>query len=207
MIERVYSSVIKSKSISRLTVATDSEEIFNHVLSFGKVVMTSINHQSGTDRVNEVARKYEYDYVINIQGDCLASHHQIDLLVSGVDSETEIITLIKRIENKEEINNPNVVKVVLNHKKEAIYFSRLPIPYQSDIYYKHIGIYGYRYDVLDKITKLALSNLEMSESLEQLRWIENGFKIKTIEVKYDIISVDTPEDLIRVREIYRNRHL
>jgi 3-deoxy-manno-octulosonate cytidylyltransferase (CMP-KDO synthetase) len=163
---------------------------------------------SGTDRCQEVLSKEEYvfDYVINIQGDePFISPDQIDLLASLLDGDTEIATLIKKIDSVEQLFNPNLVKAVINKHNEALYFSRATIPYsrnrqQSEwvthhTYYKHIGMYAYRADVLKKITSLEMSSLEKTESLEQLRWLENGFKIKVKETDIETIGIDTPEDL------------
>ncbi len=208
MIKRVYTQVSKCSAITKVMVATDHTEIANHVLAFGgSVCMTSENHASGTDRCYEVLSKEQelFDYVINIQGDePFISPTQIDLLASLLDGETELATLIKKLETQEQLINPNVVKAVINENKEAMYFSRSPIPYwrgeetdwaNQHTYYKHIGMYGYRSDILKKITSLKISSLEKAESLEQLRWLENGFKIKTAETTLETVGIDTPADL------------
>jgi 3-deoxy-manno-octulosonate cytidylyltransferase (CMP-KDO synthetase) len=209
MIRRVYEQAVKSKQLSKVVVATDHEEIFNHVTGFGGAVcMTSAHHASGTDRCYEVLSKENtsFDYVINIQGDePFIAPEQIDLLASLLDGDTELATLIKKIDSVEQLFNPNLVKVVVNKNSEAMYFSRSPIPYfrnmdQSEwvthhVYFKHIGMYGYRNSVLEKITRLNLSSLEKAESLEQLRWLENGFKIKVKETEIETLGIDTPEDL------------
>ena len=209
MINRVYEQAKKCKSISKLIVATDHEEILRHVLSFnGNICLTSEDHASGTDRCQEVLSKEMdvYDYVINIQGDePFISPDQIDLLASLLDGNTEIATLVKKIHSVEQLFNPNLVKAVINKNNEALYFSRSAIPYfrnesQSEwvthhTYYKHIGMYAYRADVLKNITTLKVSSLEKAESLEQLRWLENGFKIKVKETEIETIGIDTPEDL------------
>lgn len=209
MIRRVYDQAKKSKSLSKVIVATDHKEIFDHVTSFGgEVCLTSASHASGTDRCFEVVStvKANFDYVINIQGDePFIAPTQIDLLASLLDGQTELATLIKKIDSVEQLFNPNVVKVVCNKNQEAFYFSRSVIPYfrnqeQAEwvthhTYYKHIGMYGYRSDVLGKITSLKVSGLERAESLEQLRWLENGFKINVKETNIETIGIDTPEDL------------
>jgi len=208
MIQRVFTQVVKSKMITKVIVATDHSEIANQVLKFGgSVCMTSENHASGTDRCYEVLSKEQelFDYVINIQGDePFISPTQIDLLASLLDGETELATLIKKLKTQEQLSSPNVVKVVVNENKEAMYFSRSPIPYwrshEKDwvnlhTYFKHIGMYGYRSDILKNITSLKVSALEKAESLEQLRWIENGFKIKTAETTIETVGIDTPADL------------
>ena len=209
MIRRVYEQAKKSKSLSKVVVATDHEEIYNHVIDFGgEVYMTSPHHASGTDRCYEVLSKEtsSFDYVINIQGDePFIAPEQIDLLASLLDGKTELATLIKKIDSVEQLLNPNLVKVVLNKDQEALYFSRSVIPYfrnqeQAEwvihhSYYKHIGLYAYRNDVLEKITRLEISSLEKAESLEQLRWLENGYKIKVKETSIETMGIDTPEDL------------
>ena len=209
MIRRVYEQAKKSKSLSKVVVATDHEEIYNHVIDFGgEVYMTSPHHASGTDRCYEVLSKEtsSFDYVINIQGDePFIAPEQIDLLASLLDGKTELATLIKKIDSVEQLLNPNLVKVVLNKDQEALYFSRSVITYfrnqeQAEwvihhSYYKHIGLYAYRNDVLEKITRLEISSLEKAESLEQLRWLENGYKIKVKETSIETMGIDTPEDL------------
>jgi 3-deoxy-manno-octulosonate cytidylyltransferase (CMP-KDO synthetase) len=209
MIRRVYEQAKKSKSLSKVVVATDHEEIYNHVIDFGgDVCMTSTHHASGTDRCYEVLSKENssFDYVINIQGDePFIAPGQIDLLASLLDGTTELATLIKKIDSVEQLFNPNLVKAVVNKNAEALYFSRSPIPYLRNMeqaewvthhhYYKHIGMYAYRNDVLEKITRLEISTLEKAESLEQLRWLENGYKIKVKETSIETMGIDTPEDL------------
>jgi 3-deoxy-manno-octulosonate cytidylyltransferase (CMP-KDO synthetase) len=179
----------------------------------GEVCMTSPQHASGTDRCYEVLTKEKgkFDYVINIQGDePFIAPEQIDLLASLLDGKTELATLIKKIGSVEQLLNPNLVKVVCSKNQEALYFSRSVIPYfrnmeQSEwvthhTYYKHIGMYAYRADVLEQITKLEISSLEKTESLEQLRWLENGFHIKVKETNIETIGIDTPEDLEKAIE-------
>jgi len=208
MIQRVYDQAKKCAQLSEVIVATDDDRIFEHVHNFGgKAAMTSSNHQSGTDRCAEVAEKYpEYDVIINIQGDePYIDPEQISKLISCFDdADTQIATLIKKISNEQELHNTNSPKVIINKNSEAIYFSRSPIPHirgqephwlQHFTYFKHIGIYGYRADILKQITKLAVSPLEKAESLEQLRWVENGYKIKVAETEIETIAIDTPEDL------------
>jgi len=209
MIRRVYEQAKKSTLLSKVIVATDHEGIFNHVVAFGgEVCMTSTHHASGTDRCYEVLSKETslFDYVINIQGDePFIAPEQIDLLASLLDGKTELATLIKKIDSVEQLFNPNLVKAVVNKNSEALYFSRSPIPYlrnQDQVrwvthhsYYKHIGMYAYRHDVLKEITQLEISSLEKAESLEQLRWLENGYKIKVKETSIETMGIDTPEDL------------
>ena len=209
MIQHVVENV--SKTLEHVWVATDDKRIFNAALNFGgNAVMTSKNHQSGTDRCAEAARilteKIDFDVVINVQGDePFIQPGQIELLKSCFSGGTEIATLVKKIETSEELFNPNRPKVVLDNLSNALYFSRSPIPFlrgQKEKewhtlfnYYVHIGMYAYKADVLQKITKLPQSKLEKAESLEQLRWLENGFTIKTAKTKHQSIGIDTPEDL------------
>lgn len=215
MIQRTYNQCIKCGLLANVVVATDDNQIFDHVKSFGgNVIMTSTEHQSGTDRCFEAFTKFggDYDYVINIQGDePFILPQQIEILAKLLDGTIEIATLVKKIENYEILTNENVPKVTLTKNKNAIYFSRQTIPFLRDIdkanwlnhntFYKHLGIYAYRVDVLEQITKLEPSTLELAEKLEQLRWLENGFKIKVGISPYDTIGVDTQEDLERAREI------
>ena len=211
MIQRVYEQV--KRSLSDVYVATDDVRILEAVESFGgKAVMTSVDHRSGTDRCNEAYHKIgeQFDVVLNIQGDePFIFPEQIDLLKACFsDDSVEIATLVKPFEQKGGIaalQNPSTPKVVLSKKKEAIYFSRSIIPFLRDvekdkwgkehIFYKHIGIYGYRTDVLQEITQLSPGVLEQAESLEQLRWIENGYKIKVGITTHETIGIDTPEDM------------
>lgn len=209
MIQRVYEQAKKCSHLSEVIVATDDERIFEHVRHFGsKAVITSPAHQSGTDRCAEVALKNpEYDVIINIQGDePYIDPEQISKLISCFnDASTQIATLIKKVLTDQELHNTNSPKVIINKHSEAIYFSRSPLPHirgqqpqnwlQHFTYFKHIGIYGYRADILRLITKLPVSALEKAESLEQLRWIENGYKIKVAETEIETVAIDTPEDL------------
>jgi 3-deoxy-manno-octulosonate cytidylyltransferase (CMP-KDO synthetase) len=213
MIQRVYEQCLKSSILSKVIVATDDQRIYNHVLGFGgSVVMTSANHPSGTDRCFEAFKKIkgDFSFVINIQGDePLISPEQIDLLASCLNSgETEIATLVKKINDEETLFNPNIPKVIFNSNKEAIYFSRQTIPFVRESekaewldkheFYKHIGIYAYRHDILEKISSLKPSSLEKAEKLEQLRWLESGFKIKIAITEFESQGIDTPEDLEKV---------
>ena len=215
MIQRVYEQAQKCKALNAVVVATDDLRIEQAVKQFnGRVVMTSGTHQSGTERCAEVAADIEddFDVVINVQGDePFIQPGQIALLANCFMQETtDIATLVKRITAASELSNPNTVKVVLDEKRKALYFSRSAIPYQRNIpveqwlnsgmYYKHIGIYGYRKNALEEIVKLPPNELEQAESLEQLRWLTNGYRIQTAITELETISVDTPEDLIRVNQ-------
>jgi len=217
MIQRVYEQASKSRSLDMVLIATDDTRIEKHVLDFGgKVMMTSGSHTSGTERIGEVIRRIGeqadggFDIVVNIQGDePQLNPEQIDLAVKCFsDPAIQISTLMKQIMNREEVLNPNVVKVVVNSYSEALYFSRSAIPYVRDhlpsewfenqIFFKHIGLYAYSTDVLKQILLLPSGTLEKAESLEQLRWLENGFKIKVIPTLFETVSVDTPEDLLKL---------
>lgn len=218
MIERVYEQACKS--LDFIYVATDDIRIYDAVIKFGgKAIMTSPDHRSGTDRCCEAVNRIIsetgslIDIVINIQGDePFLRPEQIDLLKECFYMENvEIATLVRRTEPGEDIFNPNQPKVILNSEGDAIYFSRAAIPYIRDVekrdwslkhvYYKHLGLYAYRTETLNKITLLAQSPLEISESLEQNRWIENGFRIRTAITLWENIGIDTPEDLEKAKLI------
>jgi len=210
MIQRVYEQCLKASSLQKVLVATDDSRIAETVLKFGgEVVMTSESHRSGTDRCQEAYASIaaDYDIVVNIQGDEPFIHpDQIDLAVSCFDTPAvQIATLIKIIENNRDLFDVNRVKVIRNVRNEAVYFSRHPIPYFKDLpqnewlsnstYFSHIGLYAYRSHILSEITQLAPSILEKAESLEQLRWIENGYRIKVAETTVQSDAIDSPEDL------------
>lgn len=215
MVQRVYEQAKKASSLADVVVATDDERVFNAVKAFkGNVIMTSSNHKSGTDRCAEVCKKMiGFDAVINIQGDePLIDPKQINLLASCFnDISTELATLVKIIETDEELFNQNTPKVIINKNSEAIYFSRQVIPFiknvaasellNTHVFYKHIGIYGYRTTTLGIVSKLKLGNLEQSEQLEQLRWIENGYKVKVAITKNESLAIDVPEDVAKVLEV------
>lgn len=216
MIQRVYEQVKNTSCLHEVIVATDDDRIAEHVKSFaGNVIMTASSHQSGTDRCAEVIAKVSgFDIVINIQGDePFINPLQIELLASCFHKEeTQIATLVKKIHTEDELFNVNIPKVVRNIAGQAIYFSRQTIPYLRGIeqknwlskhsYFKHIGIYGYRTDVLKQLTQLPISILEETEALEQLRWIEHGYTIQTAETEHETIAVDTQEDLDRIIQTY-----
>lgn len=211
MIQRVYEQACKV--LDRVCVATDDERIFNAVQSFGgQVVMTSDRHRSGTDRCFEAYTNLGggEEVVINIQGDePFIKPEQIESLIACFDSpQTQIVTLVRPFEateGYEALANPNSPKVVMNERHEALYFSRSIIPYlrgvepeqwlSRHVYYKHIGMYGYRADVLGEITRLPQSSLELAESLEQLRWLQNGYTVKVGITTQETIGIDTPADL------------
>jgi 3-deoxy-manno-octulosonate cytidylyltransferase (CMP-KDO synthetase) len=214
MVQRVYLQCSKSRKLSDIVVATDHQEIFNHVTAFGgQVCLTSDQHPSGTDRCCEALELHssKFDFVINIQGDePFIDPQEIDLLCSSLDMSIQLATLIQKIRTLDQLLSPNEAKVAINTANEALYFSRTPIPYvqkgeQKDwlsktTFYRHVGLYAYRADILKKITQLPVSALEKAESLEQLRWIENGFTIKTVETDAEEgMCIDTPEDLEKAR--------
>lgn len=215
MIQRVFEQSSKSKLISRIVIATDDERILLHVQEFGgNAMMSSPQHASGTDRCAEIVRKEngtKWDAAINIQGDePYIQPEQIDLLCRCIETQdVDLATLVKEIKTSDELFNHNNVKVVLNKYNEAIYFSRSPVPYcrnypdqewiRHHTYYKHIGIYGYRTNALLEIAQLPKTKLEITESLEQLRWIENGYKIKAQLTSFESIAIDTPDDLLRLK--------
>jgi len=216
MIQRVYEQALKCDRLSNVVIATDNETIFNHIGLFkGKALMTGSSHRSGTERCHEaveILRKHrdEYDYVINIQGDePFINPEQIRQLADCfTDHETLLATLIKKITNHQEISDPNVVKVAVDKNGSALLFSRSPIPYtrgkeveswlSGTTYYKHVGIYGYQSMVLDDLVNLPETPLERAESLEQLRWIEHGFRIKTRLTEFESVSIDIPSDLLKI---------
>ncbi len=213
MIQRVYQQATQSTSLAKVIVATDDDRIFTHVKEFnGEVMMTSPDHINGTERCGEVVDQLteEFDIVLNIQGDEPFIHpEQIDQLADCfVDEKIEIATLIKAIDNKEDLVNPNILKVIINNGKEAIYFSRAPLPFYRGVkeeewlanhqYYKHICFYGFRVNTLKKLVLLRPTPLETAESLEQLRWLEHGYTINTRITTLESPSIDTEEDLKKV---------
>lgn len=217
MIQRVYEQA--KKVLDDVWVATDDQRIFDAVNTFGgNVVMTSEDHKSGTDRCNEAYEKIskDFDVIINIQGDePFIQPEQIKSLMNCFTSkDIELATLVKPFKKEdgfEVLFNPSSPKVVINKKQEAVYFSRSIIPYIRDVhhtewldkhtFYKHIGMYAYRADVLKEITQLQQSGLEKAESLEQLRWIENGYKIKIGFTDFETVGIDTPEDMKKALEL------
>lgn len=208
MIQHVYERVIKS-DVSDVIVACDHEHVKEVVQGFGgKAVLTRMDHLNGSSRIAEVAEKINADYIINVQGDePLINAEILNLLISGIAKDIDVITLKQRITEEKDIDNPNCVKVVTDKDDNGIYFSRSRIPYNResfDRYYKHIGIYGYSKDFLLKYVNMPPTPLEIAESLEQLRILENGYNIKVLETDHQLIGVDTPEDLERVRVFFRN---
>ena len=222
LIQRVYEQV--KDTLDEVYVATDDERIEAAVKSFGgKVVMTSVHHKSGTDRCYEAATKIngDFDVVFNIQGDePFIQPSQINSLRDCFleDPETQIATLVKPFTVKDSyaaLENINSPKVVIDKNKQALYFSRSVIPYQRNadceqwlqkhVYYKHIGLYAFRKDVLKEITAIEQTALEIAESLEQLRWLENGYRIKVAISEIETIGIDTPQDLEHAESFLKNR--
>lgn len=213
MIQRVYEQSKRSELLTDLVVATDDERIYEHVIEFGgNAVLTSTEHQSGTDRCLEALQKNKnkFDVVINIQGDepFIDPSQITDLIKCFEDKNTDIATLVKKVHHIEELDSPSMVKVVINNRDQAMYFSRSIIPFIHEVpreewseqydFYEHVGIYGYTTKALEEITKLPISSYEVLERLEQLRWLENGFTIKVAYTEIDSEPIDTPEDLERI---------
>jgi 3-deoxy-manno-octulosonate cytidylyltransferase (CMP-KDO synthetase) len=221
MIERVYKQCQKAETLNKLCVATDDNRIFEHVTRFGgNVVLTSANHLSGTDRclealliLTEKQPGLLPEVVINIQGDePLINPETIDMLTAAFyHPETDIATVSAPFGSMTAVTNSNTVKIVMDLNGKALYFSRSPIPFfrnelpDAISFHKHIGIYAFRTEVLKTICALPPSKLEQTESLEQLRWLENGFRIQVTETKDEGLCVDVPED-IKVIEEYINKH-
>lgn len=214
VIQRVYEQT--SKVLNNVCVATDDERIYNKVIEFGgNAVMTRADHKSGTDRIAEAYGKIgkSYKVVINIQGDEPFIHpEQIESVMACFDDkDVEIATLGKRFTSMEAVQNPNSPKIVVDNRGFAMYFSRSVIPFVRGVeegewlgrypFLKHLGLYAYRVDVLKAITALPQSSLEKAESLEQLRWLQNGFRIKVAETEFETVGIDTPEDLKRAEEL------
>jgi 3-deoxy-manno-octulosonate cytidylyltransferase (CMP-KDO synthetase) len=217
MLQHVWERASQARYLSSVVVATDDERIRQAAESFGaRVVMTRADHVSGTDRVAEAASASPAKLVVNIQGDePMLDPAAIDAAVLGLleDDDVPMSTLQKRIEDPAEIADPNVVKVVSDHHGNALYFSRSPIPYVREAghvgdggaaAFKHIGLYVYRREFLLAYPDLPVGPLEQAERLEQLRALENGFKIRVIETEYESLGVDTPADWQRVAALYEN---
>ena len=213
VIQRVYEQV--KSVLDDVYVATDDDRIYNTVTDFGgKAVMTRADHKSGTDRIEEAAEKIglDADVIINVQGDePFIQPSQIETLMQLFDApETQIGTLGKPFESIDAVENPNSPKIVTDNRGFALYFSRSVIPYirgkERDNWFgeypflKHLGIYAYRREVLAEVTKLPMSSLEKAESLEQLRWLQNGYRIRVGLTDIETVGIDTPEDLTRAEE-------
>ena len=218
VIQRVYEQV--SKVLADVYVATDDQRIFEAVEAFGgRAVMTSTNHKSGTDRIQEAITKIggEWDVVVNVQGDePFIQASQIETVCQCFDdAETQIATLGKPFNDMDSVYNPNSPKIVVDNRQYAMYFSRSVIPFvrgkeketwlQHYPFLKHIGLYAYRTNVLSEITNLPQSSLELAESLEQLRWLQNGYRIKVGITDVETVGIDTPEDLARAEEFLKEQ--
>jgi 3-deoxy-manno-octulosonate cytidylyltransferase (CMP-KDO synthetase) len=216
LIQRVVEQCKKTKSLSDVIVATDDERIFSAAQKFCHVEMTSPHHPSGSDRIAEVAEKIGCDAVVNIQGDEPLIDPAVIDAVAGALANCEMSTAATRITDAGELLNPNVVKVVVNAAGRALYFSRRTIPYVREAassspgeqlaafaFLKHLGIYGYRRETLLRLVKFPVSPLENAEKLEQLRALENGIAIAVVQVKYDSVGVDAPEDVARVEKLLK----
>lgn len=220
MIHRVYGQSMKSRKLTKVVVATDDERIYDHVKGFGgEVLMTDASHANGTARCNEIISLLEkngehFDVAVNIQGDePYISPEQIDSIVGLFEnSKAKIATLVKKISSSDELFDPNVVKAVMDNSNNALYFSRHPIPMlrgadnmnwlDNFTFFKHIGIYGYRTNILKTIANMPAGKLEQAEKLEQLRWLENGIPVTVGITDYESVAIDTPDDLIKLETIY-----
>jgi 3-deoxy-manno-octulosonate cytidylyltransferase (CMP-KDO synthetase) len=218
LIQRTYEGAKKSKLMNQIVIAVDDEQVAKAAKGFGAaIMMTPKDCPTGSDRIAIVVKEFpRADIIVNIQGDePFINGMMIDQAIEPLlfDREVNVSTLAKLIESVEELKSPSIVKVVFDYKNFAMYFSRSPIPFVRDAeneeemleqaeFYKHVGLYVYRKEYLLKFTKLSPTDLEMWEKLEQLRMLENGFKVKIVETEYDSFSVDTPEDLEKARKIY-----
>jgi len=209
MLEWVHSRVVLARLVDRVLVATDDPRIFEEALRFGaRVMMTRPDHSTGTERVAEAAAQEDAEIIVNVQGDePLIQPPAVDQCIAPLleGAAAPLVTLKKRISDPQDLHNPNVVKVVTDCAGHAIYFSRAPIPFPRDgsggIHYKHVGLYAYQRKFLLDYQRLPVGPLELTEKLEQLRALENGYPIRVVETGYDSIGVDTPEDLERVRKL------
>lgn len=215
MIEWVYKRT-KLSNLDEVVVATDDKRIYKEVEKFGgKAILTRKDHENGTSRIAEVCEKYsDYDVIVNVQGDePLIEPDMINSIIESFknDSTISMSTLKYKLDKMEDIENPNYVKVITDKKGYALYFSRSVIPYPRKLdiqnYYKHVGIYGYKREFVIEYAKMEPTPLELSESLEQLRALENGYRIKVMETPYKILGVDTQEELEKVREYIKNNGL
>lgn len=206
MIQRVLEGVTNSNQFDEVVVATDDEKIANHIIAIGgKVILTKPTHESGTDRCGEVIESYsDFDIVVNIQGDePLVDAEQLRVLIAAFEDKTvEIATLGSPKITAVDIQDANRIKVVLDHQNDALYFSRSPIPFERSKanypFLKHIGLYGFRTEILKKLVQLPPTLLEKTESLEQLRWMYYGYKIRVVETQIETPNIDTPEDVEEV---------
>src|SRR5690554_6214183 len=215
MIQRVFEGVLNSNQFDEVVVATDDERIASHVKTIGgKAIITKASHESGTDRCGEVIESYaDFDIVVNIQGDePLVDAEQLRVLLRAFeDSTVEIATLGSPKITTADVNDSNRIKIVLNHKSDALYFSRSPIPFERNEegypFLKHIGLYGFRTKTLQKLVHLEPTLLEKTESLEQLRWMYYGYHIRVVETHIETPNIDTPEDVEEVLKKLRGNNL
>jgi 3-deoxy-manno-octulosonate cytidylyltransferase (CMP-KDO synthetase) len=216
MIEHVYRRAADARGVDAVVVATDDERIVAAVEQFGGIArLTAPTHRTGTDRIAEIARDLTCDVLVNVQGDLpLIEPGMISEVLEPLmtDPSVTMTTLRQRTSRSSEISSPHVVKVVVDHQSNALYFSRSSIlfhrdegPAKAGHYYKHIGLYGFRRDFLLTFAALPQTPLERAESLEQLRALEHGFRIRAVATRYESIEVDTPEDLERVRQLMATR--
>ena len=214
IIQWVWEKACNVPMVDRVIIATDDDRIFDACKAFGaEVEMTSTNHKSGSDRIAEVAKRHsEIAYIINLHGDePLIEQENIELVIKGIkfDDNADISTLVREITDENELNNPNLVKCIFDVNNYAMYFSRAKIPYERNVgkskFYGHLGIYGYKKEALFKMTNLAQTTYEMSESLEQLRALQNGMKIKVSIVKNVPVGIDTQEDFEKFKAMVENK--
>lgn len=213
MIQHVYERARQSRLLDEVIIACDDLRVKKAAEEFGaRAVMTDPGHVCGTDRIVEAVADLDVEIVVNVQGDePLISPVVIDALIEAIqdDPEVSMATVIKRINDPKELDNPNIVKVVIDHQQRAIYFSRSKIPFNRDsgehVYFKHLGIYAYTKKFLLQFLTMPKAKLEIAESLEQLRAIENGYKIKTVITEIETVGVDTPDDLVKVEKLIRER--
>lgn len=205
VIMRTYDATVATGLFDEVYVVTDSELIYTEVLKFnGQVIMSQKTHETGSDRIAEAVEFIDTDIVVNVQGDEPFVNVEIlkkliDAFQSDIENQIDVASLIFPLDNKEDIENPNHVKVVVDHNHFALYFSRSPIPYPRDAtsatYYQHIGVYAFRKEALMRFTKLPMDPLEKTEKLENLRFLVNGMKVKMLITDYKSIGIDVPEDL------------
>ena len=216
MIQRVVERVRRSQLVSRVVVATDEVAIKNAVEAFGgEAILTRRDHRTGSDRVAEVAAHIPAEIYVNVQGDePLIDPATVDAVVAAMieDESVQVATPCSAISQPGDIMDPNVVKVVRDFEGNALYFSRAPVPWVRDMgepvaarHWKHLGLYAFRHEALVEFPTLPPGELERIEQLEQLRWLENGFRIRVVETEYDAVSVDVPEDIARVEKLLRDR--
>ncbi|WP_456423629.1 3-deoxy-manno-octulosonate cytidylyltransferase [Lutibacter sp.] len=213
VILRTYEATKKTSLFDEVYVVTDSDIIFNEITSYGgKAIKSKKEHKSGSDRIAEAIENMEADIVVNVQGDEPFTQTEplfelLEVFKLDKSKEIDIASLMLMIEEEEEINNPNNVKVVVDEHNFALYFSRSPIPFPREkleaTYFKHIGIYAFRKEALLKFTKLPMNKLEKTEKLENLRFLANGLKVKMIETNHPAIGIDTPEDLKKANRIFK----